>query len=406
MSTSSNPDLDHVDNTTHGPVRPAKSDGPDSERSVNAIPVMDPSHPDYPPLRHTPDYSPQPHVSLASADADESVVRKGHPADTVPAGQLHGDTAPQTADYKIIKLNPPKEAENVEKAPEPDNSDDSDEGADWDKKFPAGIPRLAEYMARVPERAIFRTFRTLGVQNLLFMQAEIDYLEWKLHNVMTNFREGKGGITKEYATDWAWNTMEDSAKPQPKQYHFIMQIREKLEKYEEALLRQHMLAKIAAPDHFDLDQIKSYNVSRATRDNWIFHHKPLYGLPEDCVKYDRFHGHVATDLISLKSREFSDYFTLWVCERSLTIIRIFGRFLEKSKFGGSPVIYDSTLRECTHVFTAVLASLVPVAVAYISQQERDMSQIVVMASTNLLLSGCMVYFADAERVYLFLAGIL
>ncbi|KAI4913050.1 uncharacterized protein J4E92_009922 [Alternaria infectoria] len=92
--------------------------------------------------------------------------------------------------------NPPKEAENFENAEEFDDSDDSDEGADWDKKFPAGIPRLAEYMARVPERAIFRTFRTLGVQNLLFMQAEIDYLEWKLHNVMTNFREGKGGITK------------------------------------------------------------------------------------------------------------------------------------------------------------------------------------------------------------------
>ncbi|KAI4613525.1 uncharacterized protein J4E87_009826 [Alternaria ethzedia] len=363
-----------------------------------------------------------PHVSLASADADKSVIRKGYPSVAAPAGQLHGHTAPQTADYDTIKLNPPKEAENVEEALQPDNSDDADEDADWDKSFPAGIPRLAEYMARVPERAIFRTFRTLGVQNLLFMQAEIDYLEWKLHNVMTNFREGKGGITKEYATDWAWNTMEDSAKPQPKQYHFIMQIREKLEKYgklivhlcdyganpriEEALLRQHMLAKIAAPDHFDLDQIKSYNVSRATRDNWIFHHKPLYGLPEDCLKYDRFHGHVATDLISLKSREYSDYFTVWVCERSLTIIRIFGRFLEKSKFGGSPVLYDSTLRECTHFFTAVLASLVPAAVAYISQHERDVSQIVVMASTNLLLSGCMVYFADAERVHLFLAGIL
>ena len=168
-----------------------------------------------------------------------------------------------------------------------------------------------------------------------------------------------------------------------------------------------MLAKIAAPDQFDIDLIKSYNVSRATRDNWIFHFKPLYGLPEDCgLENPRFDGDEATDLISLSSREYSDYFTSWVCERSLTINRIFGRFLEKSKFGGNPVIYDSTLREWTHFFTAVLASLVPAAVAYISQQETDMSQIVVMASTNLLLSGCMVYFADAERVYLFLAGIL
>ena len=212
MSTSPTPELDHVDNATHGPIRPATSDGPDSERSVDELPVLNPSHPEYPPLRHTPVYSPQPHVSLASTDADKSVIRKGHSSVAAPAGQLHGDTAPQTADYKICRKNPPKEAENVEKAPKPDNSDDSDEDAEWDKSTPAGIPRLAEYMARVPERAIFRTFRTLGMQNLLFMQAEIDYLEWKLRNVMTNFREGKSGITKQYATDWAWNTMEDSAE--------------------------------------------------------------------------------------------------------------------------------------------------------------------------------------------------
>ena len=231
MSTSSTPNLDHVDNTTHGPIRPATSDGPDSERSVDELPVSDPSHPDYPPLRHTPDYSPQPHVSLASADADKSVLRQAHSSVTVPAGQLHGDPARHTSNYKILQENPPKEADNVENALEPENSDDTPEDAEWDKSLPAGIPRLAEFMTRGPERALFRTFRTLGVQNLLFMQAEIDYLEWNLHHVMIGSEEGKSGITAKYATDWAWNTMEDTDAPQPKQYHFIMQIREKLEKY-------------------------------------------------------------------------------------------------------------------------------------------------------------------------------
>jgi len=125
----------------------------------------------------------------------------------------------------------------------------------------------------------------------------------------------------------------------------------------------------------------------------------MYGDSEDETK-------AATDLIPLASREYSDFFTMWVCEQSLTILRVFQRFLPKDKASGKAVISDCYLSQYTYYFTAVLASLVPAAVAYISQQEMNMSQIVVMASINLLLSGCMVYFADAERVNLFLAGIL
>ena len=229
MSTFPTPDVDHVDNTTHGPIRPATSDGPDSERSVDELPVLNPSHPDYPPLRHTPVYSPQPHVSLASTDADKSVIRKGHSSVAAPAGQLHGDTAPQTADYKRLQLNPPKEAENFEKAEEFDDSDHSDEPCDYDKKLPAGLPRLAEYMTRGPERALFRTFRTLGVQNLLYMQAELDYLEFELRLNMENERNSR--TTARYATDWAIKSTWTEEGIKPRQYHIIMDIRQKLEKY-------------------------------------------------------------------------------------------------------------------------------------------------------------------------------
>jgi len=231
MSGSSTPDLDHVDNIAHGPVRPAKSDGPDSERSVNAIPVMDPSHPDYPPLRHTPDYPPQPHASFVSADTDKFVLREAHSSVTAPAGQLHGDTAPQTADYKILRKNPPKEAENFENAEEFDDSDDSDDSDDpckLYKSLPAGFPRLAEFMASNPERALFRTFKTIGVQNLHYMQAELDYLEWKLGLSME--KEQASGLTAKLATDWGFSIMKSPAYAS-EQYHIIMEIRQKLEKY-------------------------------------------------------------------------------------------------------------------------------------------------------------------------------
>jgi len=177
MSTSSTPDLNHVDNTAPGSIRPATSDGPYSERSVDEHPCWGPSHPDYPPLCHTPDYSPQPHASFVSVDTDRSVLRQAHSADTVPAGQPHGDTGLHTSNYKILQENPPKEAENFENAEEFEDSDDSDEPCKLDKSLPAGYPRLAEFMASKPERALFRTFKTLGVQNLHHMQAELDCLE-------------------------------------------------------------------------------------------------------------------------------------------------------------------------------------------------------------------------------------
>jgi len=229
MSTSPTPDLDHVDNTTLGPIRPATSDGRDSERSVDEVPVWDPSHPEYTPLFHTSAHSPQPHVSLASVDIDKSVLRQAHSAVTVPAGQLHGNPARHTSNYKIIQENPPKEAENVEKALDSDDSDDPEESCNYVVSLPAGFPRLAEFMTRGPERALFRTFRTLGVQNLLYMQAELDYLEWDLRSDMED--EQNARTTAKYATDWAMASNQSNNGVKPKQCHIIMEIRQKLEKY-------------------------------------------------------------------------------------------------------------------------------------------------------------------------------
>jgi len=159
------------------------------------------------------------------------VISKGHSSVAAPAGQLHGDTAPQTADYKILRKNPPKEAENFEKAEDFDDSDDSDDSDDTSKLYkslPAGFPRLAEFMASKPERALFRTFKTLGVQNLHYMQAELDYLEWKLGLSME--MEQNSGLTAKLATDWGFSIMKGPVHAS-EQYHIIMEIRQKLEKY-------------------------------------------------------------------------------------------------------------------------------------------------------------------------------
>ncbi|KAI4943353.1 hypothetical protein J4E91_009552 [Alternaria rosae] len=182
-----------------------------------------------------------------------------------------------------------------------------------------------------------------------------------------------------------------------------MEIRQKLEKDEEALLRQRKLNEILAPDHFDIEQIQSYNVSRAVRNHPIDNCNPLYGDPEGTPGHET----AATDLIPLKSREYGDFFTLWVCERSLTIINIFGRFLKTDKVSGKPTIYDAAIKMYTYYFTAVIAGLVPAVMKYmISQHEGALVKGTVMASMNLSIMGCMMFFAYVDKGYLFIVGVL
>lgn len=43
-------------------------------------------------------------------------------------------------------------------------------------------PRLAEFMAHHPETTIFRTFKTVTIENLLYLQAEIAHAEQELRD--------------------------------------------------------------------------------------------------------------------------------------------------------------------------------------------------------------------------------
>lgn len=155
--------------------------------------------------------------------------------------------------------------------------------------------------------------------------------------------------------------------------------------------------------HFDTEQIQFYNVSRAVRDHPIDNCNPLYGDPEGTPGHET----AATDLIPLKSREYDDFFTLWVCERSLTIMNIFEKFLKTDKVSGKPTIYNAAMKMYTYYFTAVIAGLVPVVMKYmISQYEGALVKGIFMASMNLSIMGCMVFFAYVDKGCLFTVSVL
>ena len=67
-----------------------------------------------------------------------------------------------------------------------------------------GYPKLAAMMESLPEAAIFRRFGALNAQNLLYYQAELTYLEQKLHTQQHKDKTQGTDSEKKYAVDWYW----------------------------------------------------------------------------------------------------------------------------------------------------------------------------------------------------------
>jgi hypothetical protein len=69
------------------------------------------------------------------------------------------------------------------------------------KKYQSNYTGLADLMAENPEKAIVRRFTHLNIKNLLYMQAELAYLEEDLNNAIEHDKSFDD--TKDYARSWA-----------------------------------------------------------------------------------------------------------------------------------------------------------------------------------------------------------
>ena len=98
-----------------------------------------------------------------------------------------------------------------------------------------GYPKLARSMGLRPESAIFRSFGALNAKNLLYMQAELTYLEENLREMEVADHASDEGEKARYASDWFW--LEVSAEERDgvdaSQLSLILKIREKLREYSE-----------------------------------------------------------------------------------------------------------------------------------------------------------------------------
>jgi hypothetical protein len=104
-----------------------------------------------------------------------------------------------------------------------------------------GYLKLAHLMGSFPEAAIFRQFSVLSVQNLLYLQAELQSLEFNLRKFAEADDNSLHPDRKVYSLDWfaLKESSEDTAEEgnDEKQWETACLIREKLEIYR----KQHRL---------------------------------------------------------------------------------------------------------------------------------------------------------------------
>jgi hypothetical protein len=97
-----------------------------------------------------------------------------------------------------------------------------------------GYPRLAQEMAKIPERMILRRFGTLNAQNLLYYQAELTELEseWRQLEKENCDHEVSTRRPMRSSTNW-WTLAEWDGRTEgeQRQWRLFQKIRSVAEKY-------------------------------------------------------------------------------------------------------------------------------------------------------------------------------
>lgn len=178
-----------------------------------------------------------------------------------------------------------------------------------------GYGKMAELMSSHDEFAILRRFRHLNMKNLLYLQAEIAHLEEELGELAD--RDSMDFELQFHGRDW-WSLANGEDETSQEQWEKVLQLREKLDIYNDAVLKQARLARLDGPSRYELSFLRRW-MERPRMGNF-----PLLGL--DRKTWDEAHE---DDLLALRERSRSDMFSSWVAE---TLVPTFHRLIgEKFK---------------------------------------------------------------------------
>ncbi|KAH8899111.1 hypothetical protein GQ53DRAFT_817312 [Thozetella sp. PMI_491] len=166
----------------------------------------------------------------------------------------------------------------------------------------AGYEKVARLMALQPEYAIFRRFQQLNIRNLLYLQAEIMHLEEALN--LAAMDDAACSDRQFYSRDWWSLSQGDDDSGDCEQWDRFLELREKLEKYNDTFLKVAAMSEYNGPRKYDLEFLRSWFVRP------IMGCFPLLGLDKDAWNIEH-----EQDLVAMKARVAPDVLSKWFTEK-------------------------------------------------------------------------------------------
>ncbi|KAI3327644.1 hypothetical protein HD806DRAFT_329294 [Xylariaceae sp. AK1471] len=214
-----------------------------------------------------------------------------------------------------------------------------------------GYARISQLMGQQDECAIYRRFRKLNAMNLLYLQAELTHLEQQLDTIA--LRDAANDERRFYSKDW-WSLSHNEDEEDIEQWEKVLEIRTKLEQYNDTLFKQATIARLGAPSRYDLNFLRDWLV-RPRMGNF-----PLVG-----VDRHSYTNRYAKDLVAIKARPLPDFFSRWFNYGLFPKWhQLLGGKLKRptdAEVGQGVYEYDDKLlATLTRIIVTVVASLLPV----------------------------------------------
>jgi hypothetical protein len=185
-----------------------------------------------------------------------------------------------------------------------------------------GYAKLAHLMSTHHELAIFRRFKALNMQNLLYLQAEITHLEAELLRVARE--DVKHGGRQHHAHDW-WSLSQGEFEGDGDQWETVLEIRNKLETYsrnlnglesssvltlnaDDALLKQAAFIRLDSPTNHDLGLLRSW-----------FERPGMGAFPLLGMDRHAWNKEYEADLVAVRRREYTDSFSEWITDKLIPV---------------------------------------------------------------------------------------
>ncbi|KAL3252646.1 hypothetical protein ABHI18_009976 [Aspergillus niger] len=253
-----------------------------------------------------------------------------------------------------------------------------------------GYDRLAALMACDPGSSIYRSFAKLNAKNLLYLQAEIAYIQNDLQYIIEKDGQSEDKASFPFSV-WDMKTSED-----PVQWEKVLEARRLLKEYNETLLQQAQLLRLNAPEKADLEVFQEWLKEEESRHMW-------FSPP------DQWRGENESDLIALKSRhEETDRFTRFVYTRVISWFhRMAGVNDTKRKDIESGVWYynDRTIKSWTYILSLIISGVLPATSMIVLYFLKDPAAILITIFVyDMVFVLVMGFMVKPRRVEIFAAA--